>query len=322
MRGIRRLVAATMIAVPSFFRHRGTQLAAAISYRVLFSLVPFLALALSLLDLVLSAKAEAEIDNWLAGLAPGGSDLEESIARTLANTGTVASITGLVAVVGLLWTASGMAASIRMALAVVWEQPQGRPFVRAKLVDVVVVFVGVALVLAAFVANLTLQLVTTYGVELADRLGLERVDARIMGSVGQTLATLGITMAALLILYRLAPEAPSLRALLPGVLVGGVAVQLAIIGFSIYVGFVAGFEAIYGALGSIFGFLFLVYLVASCVVIGAEVVAAWAEAAQPREDDGPPKTIRQHVRDAVGGLFRAPPDPSPEASRKGDGRDA
>jgi len=203
-----------------------------------------------------------------------------------------------------------------MALAVVWEQPQGRPFVRAKLLDVVVVFIGVALVLAAFVANLTLQLVTTYGVELADRLGLERVDARILGSVGQTLATLGITMAALLILYRLAPNAPSLRALLPGVLVGGVAVQLAIIGFSIYIGFVAGFEAIYGALGSIFGFLFLVYLVASCVIIGAEVVAAWAEAARPRDDDGPPRTLIEQVKDAVLGLVRAPRDPLPETSPK------
>jgi membrane protein len=321
VRGLRRLVAATTIAVPAFFRHRGTQLAAAISYRVLFSLVPFLALALSLLDLVLSSKAETRVDEWLAGLAPGDNELEASIARTLANTGTVASITGVVAIVGLLWTASGMAASIRLALAVVWEQPQGRPFVRAKLADVFVVFVGVALVLGAFVANLTLQLVTTYGAELADRLGLERVDARVMSSVGQTLVTLGMTVAALLILYRLAPDAPSVRALLPGAVVGGIAVQLAIVGFSIYVGLVAGFEAIYGALGGVFGFLFLVYLVASCIVIGAEVVAAWEKAAHTREDGGPPKTVGEHIGDAVRGLFRAPGDPSPEARRKGSSGD-
>jgi membrane protein len=308
VRGIRRLVAATTIAVPAFFRHRGTQLAAAISYRVLFSLVPFLALSLSLLDLVLSAETESRIDEWLAGLAPGDNELEASIARTLANTGTVASVTGVVAFVGLLWTASGMAASIRLALLTVWEQPQGRPFVRAKLVDAAVVFVGVALVLAAFVANVTLQLVTTYGVELADRLGLERVDARIMGSVGQMLATLAITVTALVIIYRLAPNAPSVRALLPGAIVGGVAVQLAIVGFSIYVGFVAGFEAIYGALGSVFGFLFLVYLVACCIVIGAEIVAAWADAAGPRPE-GPSLPLRVRLTSAVKALFSPQPDP-------------
>ncbi len=231
-----------MIAVPAFFRHRGTQLAAAISYRVLFSLVPFLALALSIFDLVLSADAETRIDEWLAGLAPGDANIEASIARTLSNTGTVASITGLVALVGLLWSASGMAASVRLALAVVWEEDRRRPFLRAKLVDLALVFFGVALVLAAFVANLSTQLLTNYGAELADRLGLERLDARMLGTVGQTLAALAITIGALLVLYRLAPNGPTVRELLPGAIVGAVAVHLAILGFSVYLGLVAGFE--------------------------------------------------------------------------------
>jgi membrane protein len=310
VRGLRRLVAATMIAVPAFFRHRGTQLAAAISYRVLFSLVPFLALALSIFDLVLSADAETRIDEWLAGLAPGDANIEASIARTLSNTGTVASITGLVALVGLLWSASGMAASVRLALAVVWEEDRRRPFLRAKLVDLALVFFGVALVLAAFVANLSTQLLTNYGAELADRLGLERLDARMLGTVGQTLAALAITIGALLVLYRLAPNGPTVRELLPGAIVGGVAVHLAILGFSVYLGLVAGFEEIYGALGGLFGFLFLVYLVSSAIVIGAEVVAAWPEAAKPPEPDGPPQSLRERVVGAVRGLVSAPQDPS------------
>jgi YihY family inner membrane protein len=302
VRGARRLVAAVAIAVPAFFRHRGTQLAAAISYRVLFSLVPFLALALSLLDLVLSAESEARIDEWLAGLAPGGNDLEESIARTLASTGAAASVAGVVALAGLLWTASGMAASIRMALAVVWEEERGRPYVRAKLVDLGLVFVGVALVLAAFVANLSMQLLTTYGAELAGKLGLERVDARLLGSLGQTIVALAVTIVALLVLYRLAPRGPSLRQLLPGAIVGGVAVHLAIVAFSAYVGVMAGFEEVYGALGGVFGFLFLVYLVASAIVVGAEVVAAWPEAARPRPASGTSQPLAERVRAAVRGL--------------------
>ena len=299
-----------MIAVPAFFRHRGTQLAAAISYRVLFSLVPFLALTLSLLDLVLTAETESKIDEWLAGLAPGDADLEASIARTLSTTGTVASVTGLVAFVGLLWTASGMAASVRLALAVVWEEDRRRPFLRAKLVDLALVFFGVGLVLAAFVANLSTQLLTTYGAALADRLGLERVDARMLGTLGQTLTALALTVGALLVLYRLAPSRPSVRELLPGAIVGAVAVHLAIMGFSVYLGLVVGFEEIYGALGGLFGFLFLVYLVSSAIVIGAEVVAAWPEAAIPREHDGPPRSLRERSVGVVRGLVSSPRDPS------------
>ena len=57
-----------------------------------------------------------------------------------------------------------------------------------------------------------------------------------------------------------------MRELLPGAIVGGIAVHLAIIGFSVYLGLMAGFEEIYGALGGLFGFLFLVYLVSSAIV--------------------------------------------------------
>ena len=227
VRGIRRLVATGMIAAPSFFRHRGTQLAAAISYRVLFSLVPFLALSLSVLDLVLTAEAEKNIDEWLAGLAPGNANLEASIVRTLSNTGTAASVTGLIALAGLLWTASGMAASVRLALAVVWEEGQPRPYLRAKLLDLVLVFFGVGLLLAAFVANVTLQLVTSYGTEIADRLGLKRFDGQALGTLGQTATTLALTIVALIVLYRLAPTAPPIRELLPGAIVGGIGVHLA-----------------------------------------------------------------------------------------------
>ena len=312
VRGVRRLVATATIAVPSFLRHRGTQLAAAISYRVLFSLVPFLALSLSLLDLVLTAEAEKSIDEWLAGLAPGDANLEESIVRTLSTTGTAASITGVVALAGLLWTASGMAASVRLALAVAWEEGQPRPYLRAKLLDLVLVFCGVGLMLAAFVANVTLQLVTSYGTEIADRLGLTRFDGEALGTLGQTATTLALTIAALLALYRLAPSAPSIRDLLPGAIVGGIGVHLAVLGFSVYVGVMAGFEEIYGALAGLFGFLFLVYLLASAIVFGAEVVRAWPEAALPREDeDASPLSFRERVAGAVRGQFSSPRDPLP-----------
>ena len=117
-------------------------------------------------------------------------------------------------------------------------------------------------------------------------------------------------MRALLVLYRLAPNGPTVRELLPGAIVGAVAVHLAILGFSVYLGLVAGFEEIYGALGGLFGFLFLVYLVSSAIVIGAEVVAAWPEAAKPREPDGPPQSLRERVVGAVRGLVSSSQDPS------------
>ena len=169
-----------------------------------------------------------------------------------------------------------MAASVRLALAVVWEEERGRPYVRAKIVDLALVFLGVALVLAAFVANVSMQLVTTYGAELAEQARARagrREHARRRRSVGlrrsrsrspRSSSSTGCRRTA----RRCASS-------LPGAIVGGIAAHLAIVGFSLYVGLMAGFEELYGTLGSLFGFLFLVYLIASCVVVGAEVVAAW-----------------------------------------------
>ena len=179
-----------------------------------------------------------------------------------------------------------MAASVRLALAVVWEEEQSRPYLRAKLLDLVLVFCGVALLLVAFVANVSLQLLTSYGTEIADRLGLERFDGEALGTLGQTATTLALTIAALLALYRLAPSAPWIRDLLPGAIVGGIGVHLAVLGFSVYVGVMAGFEEIYGALAGLFGFLFLVYLVASAIVFGAEVVRRGPKPRSPAKRRG------------------------------------
>jgi hypothetical protein len=64
----------------------------------------------------------------------------------------------------------------------------------------------------------------------------------------------------------------------------------------------------------VFGFLFLVYLVASCVVVGAEVVAAWPGAGRPAPP-APPMSLRAKALAAARGLVRAPREAEPDASR-------
>ena len=184
-----------------------------------------------------------------------------------------------------------MAASVRLALAVVWEEERGRPYVRAKIVDLALVFLASRSSLRRSSPIVSMQLVTTYGAELAEKLGLERVDASVLGAVGQSLAALAITIAALLVLYRLVAERPA-AARAPARArssAGSPRTSPSSASRSTSASW-SGFEELYGTLGSLFGFLFLVYLVASCVVVGAEVVAAWAPAARPREPEGPPMT--------------------------------
>jgi len=299
---VRRLWRAGAIALPAFSRHSGTQFAAAISYRVLFSLVPFAALVVSIADLVLPERRSDDVDHWVHGLSPV---LSETVTKPAAQSGTAASVTGLVALVALVWAATGMAASLRAALRVVWGEERGAPYVRGKLVDVALVVVGVVLVLAAFAANLLVQLLTTLGAELADDAGVNGTDGRALGALGEFVASYALTVAALLVLYRLPAQGRRpLRALLPGALVGGLAAHLAVAGFTLYVGSIADFDQLYGALSGVFGFLFLVYLVAITIVVGAEVAAAWPDAAEPAPAR-PPVALRARVV----ALLRRPADP-------------
>ena len=51
----------------AFGRHAGSQFSAAIAYRVLFSLVPFVALLLTILDAFLPSSRREQFVDWLFG---------------------------------------------------------------------------------------------------------------------------------------------------------------------------------------------------------------------------------------------------------------
>ena len=276
----RRLARAAFLSAASYGRHGSPQLAAAIAFRALFALVPLLALAVSLAQLVLPDGASEDLREWLGGLAPGG-ELEPRLARALDQTGTAAGLASVVALAGLLWTASGLAASLRVTLRVVWEAPAGRPFLRGKLADLLIVVAAVALVLAAVVAGVAVQLVTRLGSTVADGLGVDGVDAGLLGTLGQTAVSLALGVVALLVVFRfLAPEPRPFAELLPGAVLGAVLAQVVVLGFSTYLALV-DVDELYGALGGIFGLLLLAYFVGQAVVFGAEVTAAWPATLAP-----------------------------------------
>ena len=85
--------------------------AAAIAYRVLFSLVPFVALVVSIVDLVLPASRRERFLEWL--FAGSGADLEQSVDQALAESSAAAPSS-----VSSRWrcccrSATGMMASLR-----------------------------------------------------------------------------------------------------------------------------------------------------------------------------------------------------------------
>jgi membrane protein len=257
----------------SFSRHAGSQLSAAIAYRVLFSLVPFAALLLTIVDVVLPESRREQFVDWLFGFLPGD-DLANAVANTLGDSGASAPIVALVALATLLWTASGMMASIRIAFRVIWDRESGAAYVRSKLRDFALVGFAGVLILAAFGLSVVVRIVAASGVSLAERLGWSGDGDFGSTAVEVTLSTI-VVFVALLALYRVVPpETMRLRLLWPSAAAAAIAVDVVVFGYAIYATRFADFSTVYGPIGAVFLFLLFVYLLGAIVLLGAETAAA------------------------------------------------
>jgi len=270
--GIRRLPAIVADGLGAYSRHATSQLAAAIAYRFLFSLVPFFALLVSVLDVVLPDDQRTQLVTWILGELPGD-EVEASVDRAIARSTDAAPIVWVVSLLALLWGATGMMTTLRTATRIVWDVDRGTPYVRGKLRDVVFVGVAGALVVGAFALSFIAQTAVQAGSDIADAIGWNG-EGRLVAGGAEIASSLAITFVALLLLYRLAPPTrPRFADVWPAALLGAVAFELVAAGFGLYLTRFADFNAVYGPLGAVFAFLALIYALAIVLLAGAELVA-------------------------------------------------
>jgi membrane protein len=257
----------------SYSRHAGSLLAAAIAYRVLFSFVPFVAFLVTIVDVVLPPSRREQFVQWLFGEI-GGTGLEDGVERALAGSGASAPIVALVALGTLLWGASGMMASIRIAFRLIWDGESGPAYARSKLRDFALVGFAGALVVCAFGLSVIVRVIVETGSGLSRALGLSGIPSVVSTSAEVGLSTL-VVFVALLALYRFVPPVTEpLRLLWPSALASAVAFEVCAYGYAVYTTRFADFNSVYGPIGAVLAFLLLVYLLAAIVLLGAETAAA------------------------------------------------
>ena len=274
--GLRRLPALVAEGLDAYRRHATSQLAAAIAYRFLFSLVPFFALLVSIVDVVLPEDQRMQLVDWLFQEIPG-EEVESSVDRTLARSSSAAPIVWVVSLLALLWGATGMMTTLRTATRIVWDVDRGAPYVRGKLRDALGVGLAGALVVGAFALSFVVQTAVQAGEHVADAVGWHGGGAPT--GIGELMTSLVVIFVALVLVYRLTPPVrPRLRDVWPAALLGAVAFELVAAGFGIYLARFADFNAVYGPLGAVFAFLALIYALAIVLLAGAELVALRARA--------------------------------------------
>jgi membrane protein len=302
-------------SVVSFSEDRGTQLAAGVSYFALLSMVPIIIVTVSIFGLVLRNEGVKQdvLDGLIETLPITSVELERQI-NDLADGGPALTI---VALLGLLWTASALSASIRNALEAAFRVERGRPLLQAKLVDYLVLAVVGLLFIASLYATASWQIIQNATI---DRLQF------LSGSLIWGLGALGISLAlsffTFLFLYWLVPneEVEPLHAL-PGAIVAALGFEALKWGFGLYLSSINDFS-LYGTLGAAIVLLFWVYLSANVFIYGAEIAAETGHALreEPRHgyaaygDEG---DWKQSLWNLIRGLALAPVAEGSDSSSNG-----
>ncbi len=284
-------------SLTEFVGDRCSQHAAAIAYHALFALFPLVIVFAGVSSLVLRATgSRAHVVNTIVRNLPLSHSGATHIRDLLLGASGASAGLGLLAIIGLVYSGSGMAAAVRIALNQAWNVEQPRPFLRGKLVDLGLVLLVATLGLVSFAFTIAAQFVAAHtGVP-----GWTTWAASV-------LVPLVVEFGVILFLYRIVPAADvRLQDAWPAALIVAVLLVAAQNLFALYVANFAHYNAIYGSLGAVIAFMFFVYLAALQLLLGAEIASEWPRVRQQLERaDTPPKgpPLAQEIKDALRGLW-------------------
>ncbi|MFQ6019961.1 MAG: YihY/virulence factor BrkB family protein [Dehalococcoidia bacterium] len=300
-------------SVQEFFDDNCTQMAAAISYYVLFSLFPLLIFLVAVLGLVLrDSDLQREVIDAVVEFIPL-SEMEgkdEVTNAVEAITGVASGALTVFGLVGLAWSGSNMFSVIRRSLNTAYDLEYKRPFVQAKLLDLAMV-IGVGFFFMTSIgATAFLRSVRQFSEDIP-ALGDAAETAGFVWVAASFAVPFLLSFVAFSVLYWIVPATRvRLRDVWPGALVAAVLFEVGKTGFAFYLENFSNYDLVYGSLGAVVAFLTWTYISAMILLFGAEVASEYprVRAGLYEEERAPKERLswRQRVRAAVRGLFVGP----------------
>jgi membrane protein len=267
-----------------FAMAHGSRLSAAIAYYVLLSLFPMMLVLASIAGLVLSDDGlRADFVEALTDALPLTEAGADDVAAALRGASESAGTVGVVSLLALVWTSSGMMGAIRGSLDDISPDAPTRPFARGKLVDLAMLLVTATLLAASAGVTLATRVGGSRTGDLVGLSGLVYELARIIVPI-----TFGTIL--LVVLLRWVPSSsPRVRDLWPACLAGAVALWALTIGFAAFIGHFGRYNVIYGSLAAVVVFLVFVYIAANLVLVTAAFAAEWrvVRSDRPTGEPGP-----------------------------------
>jgi YihY family inner membrane protein len=227
--------------------------AAALAFTAFLAMFPMMLGALSIIGFAIRDPAtEARFQNLILQLFPGNAqpELQSAIHGVRQSAGWF----GIVSLLGLVWSASGVFATMEFALTQIFGTKR-RVMHRQRLMG----FVTMLLLVLALGITVAANAAAGY---LSPYIPYAWVLSFVIGAV--------VMVVLLVLLYRFVPNRKfKLRDVLPGALLAGVLIEALSLGFPLYARFAGGFNT-YGAQFALFFLLATwLYLLSQLLLLGA-----------------------------------------------------
>jgi len=246
------------------------------AYSSLLSFFPLLATLAAILIRARAEYASQQFSHFLSEVLPPGT--QNLVFHYFAVRGARPFLIPVTGMLVSIWGASGALISLMEGFKAAYRIPTGRPFVRQRIVALLLVFSAAVPAVAASVLFLLgvrteRWLVSTIGLLPAD--AELRGWVRVLGSAARYLIALGSVVLGAAILFRYGPNRPQRwRFVWPGAMLTTVLWLGATLIFGWYVRYIANYNLIYGSVATVILLLVWMYVLSVIALIGCEFNAA------------------------------------------------
>ncbi len=271
---IQRLFLVIKTAIENYGQHKSSTLAAGVTFFYLLSFLPMMFLLIAVFGYVLTAYQGwySEIVDYIYKTVPQSANI---IGENLKNVTAKRSLTGILSILGLLWTSSRLYAGIEDALNVAWNAEKGRHFVITRLRALGMGFLATLFLIFSITITSFATAIRHFPLNF---MGYDWSELPFVWEIWSFIVPLYLSILMFFLIYRYIPNKKIYnKAALLGATVAGLGWELSKIFYSWYVIHIAHNFVIHGSLGAVLIMMLWIYYSNMILLFGAEVGSAYQD---------------------------------------------
>jgi membrane protein len=255
-------------AMGTFAEKQAAQASASLAYYTLFSIFPLLLVFVAWGSYFLDSRQVFDtVTQFVQQAIPISTQfINENLRQVLEERGTAGIISTLI----LLWSASGMFTNLAYNINLAWPHTSRRSYLQRRLLGLWMILGLIGLILLSLILSWVTSRLPFMDIAHASPFALSLL--RLLSALG---AWLTIFLAFLTLYHWIPRRRVGWSSTLWGALIASLAWKAVTAGFNWYLGSSFGqYQLVYGSLGAIVAFLFLIYIISMITLFGAHLSAA------------------------------------------------